>query len=447
MAQTPIQDDRLSGLGVMLNSERSREQLSSALTDQSLQLLTSEIMYVRYKPATNCIIGYKLTYVRAESAEEKTLYIYAKCYLREDFSNALSKLERDNEAGPVSPVSLKEINTIVYPVWCDRELDGIELAFTPRKLARSLRAGLSEFPDPDFRLSDKKLSAEIVRYKPERRAVIKLVTRAKNKITGEKIPVTVYARCYADDRAQKVGPLMTTLSEAGARLDQPVIVPSPISYLAEKKILLTRAVDGRPLSLCLDSAEAEVFMSSSGAALRWLHSMSFEPLERLTNKDYLREVCAAADSLSRIVPSQADLIAELKSHFTTKLSAGIESSVGLIHGDFYSDQVLVSVVDGPVALIDFDRAAFGSQLIDLANFCADLRLEARWHGPDKTKQLEASFLRGYYDNRPDYATPEQFETLVAAQMLRQVIAPFRCWSSDWPEKIRLGLKSCRKVIG
>ena len=447
VSQTVIRDDRLIGLGVMLNDDLSRDQISSALSDQSIRLLFSEIRYVRYKPATNCIIGYRLKYVLAGRTEEDSCYAYAKCYLKEDFANAKEKLEGMSDVGPMCPVSLPEINTIIYPVWCDKELEGVELAFSPRKMARPLRDGLTEFPDTQWRLSDKKLRAEIVRYKPERRAVIKLDTRAKNRTTGEKIPLTVYARCYADDRGGTIGPLMTALSETGALLDQPVIVPSPISYILEKRVLLTRSIEGRPLSDCMSSGEAELFLTKSGAALSWIHSVKYEQLKPLSNSDYLHEVCATADSLSQIVPSQAALIKELKSALVKKLSPEIESSIGLIHGDFYSDQVLVSSVDRPVAVIDFDRVAYGDQLIDLANFCADLRLEKMWRGQDKAKQFETAFLRGYYKSQVDSARPGHFETLVAAQMLRQVIAPFRRWDSGWQEKIRIGLEICRKVIG
>lgn len=444
--QTIIHDDGLAGLAVMLGHDTAADKISAALARQSLKLITSEIRYVRYKPATSCIIGYLLKYIRTETGEEIRSYAYVKCYDKNNHANAAAKLERPVDTERMCSVVLKSIDSILYPVWADKELEGIELAFTPRKLARPLREGLAEFPDQQWRLSDKKLKAEIVRYKPERRAVVRLNTRVKNKETGEKIPLTVYARCYADDRSTKIGPLMTTLSKRGRELEAPVVVPLPISYLPEKKTLLVRSVAGKQLANCLDASDAVDLMNKTGAALRWLHSVEYENLDRVSSYEALCELGATAESLKRIMPSEIDSIEEIKTAIIKKLAHVTASQTGLMHGDFYSDQVLIGSVDQPIALIDFDRAGYGNQIIDLANFCADLRLQRVWHSLGNSEQLEQAFVTGYYASEQETTLPDKFETLVAAQMLKQVVAPFRSWDSNWQEKIRVGLDACREII-
>jgi aminoglycoside phosphotransferase (APT) family kinase protein len=66
-----------------------------------------------------------------------------------------------------------------------------------------------------------------------------------------------------------------------------------------------------------------------------------------------------------------------------------------IHKDFHPGHV---IVNGSVAVVDFDETRLGDPAFDVAHFCAYLHLVALRRGlAARQAELEAAFLEGYAD--------------------------------------------------
>jgi Ser/Thr protein kinase RdoA (MazF antagonist) len=120
---------------------------------------------------------------------------------------------------------------------------------------------------------------------------------------------------------------------------------------------------------------------------------------------------------------------------------------GLIHGDFYPEQVLVSEVDQSMGLIDFDRAMLGEQMLDVANFCAWLQFNRHGHSMDATSSHEGVFTGAYFNGQPKSDVRHILDSLVLVQMYRLVVMPFRRWEQDWGNRVFSRLQAVKGKLG
>jgi len=172
-------------------------------------------------------------------------------------------------------------------------------------------------------------------------------------------------------------------------------VASPRCYSEALQMSVVEAVDGEPLDRI---EQMEHALPRVARALARFHSLDAVPSNRT------HRIAEELILLRGWVP----LIAKLFPELAPRLEAGLEvllreapGAAGercLVHRDFFGKQVLVS--DRHVSLIDLDTAAGGEREIDLANFCAHLRLrflqgKLRVDDRDLSELFLANYPRGF----------------------------------------------------
>ncbi|WGW13474.1 phosphotransferase [Saxibacter everestensis] len=106
----------------------------------------------------------------------------------------------------------------------------------------------------------------------------------------------------------------------------------------------------------------------------------------------------------------------------------LPQSTGLVHGDFSADQVLVD--DAEVRFVDFDRAMAGPQLMDLGSFAAAAIL-------DDQEFLTAGLLEGYAAGGGGTSfRMDDLAAWTAFGVALRLLEPFRDRESGWDEQLR-----------
>ncbi len=108
----------------------------------------------------------------------------------------------------------------------------------------------------------------------------------------------------------------------------------------------------------------------------------------------------------------------------------------LLHGDFYYDQVLVS--RHPLArFLDLDNLAVGDPLLDVANFCAQLRLLVHRGTLDSQAAdwISRRFIEGYQSASNTTLHHQRLHWHTSALLLKLSIWPFRRFEESWAEKV------------
>ena len=433
-------DDKLTGLQLLFDVNAVRQRLNSA----GYEVEDGRVSYVRYKPGTNCIAAYEFAHTDSLTVNERVVYFYGKCFTKPDFELALDKARNHRWAdarllSPATPFGNR--NTLFHAFPYDTRLDALRLLEEPRKLTRFIQRLAPEFHPDEWRISDAALVNDIMRYKPERRAVLRSSTKAINRRTGERRQLKLYWRVYCNGSAPESFRRMDFLA-SNLPQSREIRTPKPLGFDSEAQLVLMGELTGRPLEERLQTDDVHA-VERTAVALAKLHALADERLPRRYAGDYLlkaMETKRMLASLSTDLGDQAHRICErLRRNLPEPASRPV-----LVHGDFYYGQVLVGR-DG-LGIVDFDRLHMGTPLADLGNFIAHLKLlqlENRLQNPNT---FASSFIRAYGDRFGTEPPPNDLRWWTALSLLMLAVGPFRRLEPEWPRMVSSILDATSRAL-
>jgi len=238
------------------------------------------------------------------------------------------------------------------------------------------------------------VAVDLVSHKPGKRAVIAYQMAGPS---GE--ARALIGKVYAD--AERAERLHNTLEQLGA-LDVPsgvFGVPRAVALFRDWGMSVQESACGRSI----DQLDGRERIDGATAVGHWLATFQRSEIafDRTLNLDSERRNLGAwADLVSEDQPAVALKTARLLEQLI-RLGDEVEVSIGIpMHKDFQYQHTLV---DGNrVVVIDVDEARAGDAALDVAHFCAYLRLLALREGTprDGMAPVESAFLDAYASSVP-----------------------------------------------
>jgi aminoglycoside phosphotransferase len=271
---------------------------------------------------------------------------YARAYLGQRSHQAFAQAQASGE----NAIHLAELGMVGWRFPNDPAMPWLTRLMDSRQIPELGQTALS--------------AIEIVNYRPEIRCTARYRFAA-----SETEPVrVVYGKTYADERGRAVYDNLRELQKQ-SQSNSAFVMPKALSYAADRHTLWLEGVQGQALAELDFAGSVADKIPAIGNALVAFHQLTPPPLPVVTSQQQLQEWRKKADKLSYAYPAiqsaLTSLLAELRQN------RPVFEMLGLIHGDFHIDQLLV-LPDGSLALFDYDELAIGDPLQDLANFAADL---------------------------------------------------------------------------
>ncbi len=439
-------DDKLPGLSLLFDFPQVKRALESNLKDLSKEIAECKGVYVRYKPATNCIVSYTVECRHGNNWDTSKLMFYGKCFTPEDFAVAIEKVNthRWDECSFLKPVILlPEVNVIFYVFPNDCEMKGLPTVTDARKISRILHDIDDFLPRSCWRISDKRLKIEVIRYKPEKRAVVKITSRAVNRKDHTKRSFSVYLRTYSDDRGKSIYYTMKDLHRTiEAHLE--VKVPRALTYVSEKRFLLTEGLGGTPFIELMRAPDRLNSIIKAAGALAVLHQIKGVKISARSSKDLMTDAGATGETVNQIVPELADNIRSILNKLQSLNSSAGEDKACFVHGDFHCGQMLIQ--DSVTAVLDFDRSFFGEPLVDVGNFCAHLYILGRQDRWDNTQEMVDSFVKNYESAIHKKLDRERLKLWIGFGLLLFSVYPFRSMEPDWKSSVTATVRECERIL-
>jgi Ser/Thr protein kinase RdoA (MazF antagonist) len=386
-----------------------------------------EPYYIRHKGRDGSLVGWWITL--EEQGPEVPVTVRVA-----DFSRLRSEAERFaglscSRSPWIAAAAFDEdagVLLIGFPF--DRSLRALRHLVRVSRLGELFKEHLSEVVPAPWRISTKSTN-ELVRYKPERRAVLRWDLYLKVDGTRRRRHLSCYFRLHADATAARANRMMRTAADAG------MPCPQLLAQISES-LSVESAIPGQPLDL--DGVDAAMRIEAAGEMLGRLHEVQgrLEASDRVPSHELDRCRQAVAD-LHGLDHESAIRAAEVTGHLARTAPAVRESA--MLHGDFHPGQILF---DGDAAaLVDFDRSHRGQAAYDLANFEAHLFV----NGHSRARELSESLKRGYGRVRtvPDEPT---LDWHLACALLSMASTPFRELKPDWPERTRFLVDLAAEVV-
>jgi hypothetical protein len=250
---------------------------------------------------------------------------------------------------------------------------------------------------------------ELVRYKPRRRAVLRLRLEGGDRSA-------VYAKARADER----GPLIQRSADALGAAGVPL--PDALGYLPDLRLMLAAEAPGTRLKELRGSADFTAALEPVADVLARLHGARLPELPASYLESEVGDLRAAADTVIALLPSAGARIERLAERLIADLTA-IDGPAGTIHGSFHDDQVLVG--ETGVTLVDLDSVQRGPLHADVGHFLSYL-------SADGAEDAREEFLSAYARRA---ATGPAVLLYEAASLLRWSTLPFRELDPAWPEAV------------
>jgi len=337
---------------------------------------------------------------------------------------------------------LAEHNAILYLFPNDPAIDGLRIIENPKKVQRILYQHYGKYPEKKWRISDRKLKFTIMRYKPERRAVIRFDAKAVNLQDNSKEMLSVFARIYADDSGRKVFDTHKSLYQFSLNNER-FNIPQPIVYLPDRGILLMERLEGKTQLDCIRDNEIET-LNSTARAIASLHEVNLNCLPELTPASLIESVGASFEMISEIAPNLSDEAGTIHDALIKEIGNHSKTAVGFVHGDFYHGQIIIG--NNQAGIIDFDRSYMGDPIADLGNFMAHIRLLKLKGNINNNDVIEKVFLSAYEKSICKKLDENRIRFWTVFGLYQLAVNPFRGLEPGWRAKTAQILKECQSLL-
>lgn len=397
-------DPAIPGLATVLDDQALAARAVPLLQQRRVEACT--ITYVRYKPATSCLVGFQLC------VDGATMRGHAKAHRHDDQDKA-HKLPTamppglgaatGDARGAVERVAIDDDLVTIVLLPLDRALPTVRHLADDEQRHDTLRRAL---PDP--------LAATVqelvpLSYKPNRRLVVRVDSRDG--------PIAVLRCLDETDYPNAVTAAATPWT---------VATPDLLGHDASRRLIATSWLPADH-SMADVPTDAHARWALLGHTVACLHQTRSGHLPHTTPRQRGKQVMQTVDAVRAVHPGIADHVHALARALATDIAALPHRPVAL-HGDLSPDQVLVA--GDQLSIIDFDAARQGDPADDLGSIAADMIATAIRRGArrDAVDDPFAALLAAYGTDVGNHVG-----LFVAANLLTRATEPFRHRWEGWTD--------------
>lgn len=384
-------DRALRDLARVLDADAVAPLVRRALDIEAGEL---EPLYVRYKPATSCLVAYRVM------AQGQPMRAYVKTHAHHGAGQPL----------------------VVNAFPADGRLRALPRLADDQSRHRLLARLLDERAAGPADLA-------VLAYKPERRFVGQVLVNG--------LPRAV-VRAYRPLDFARAKTALSAFASTATR------VPRVIGASARHRVLALEWIEGQRLDEVLASSCGAEAAATAGEALARLHRHHRGDLARSrADAEHVR-LRTAADAVAVLWPPLASRAADVAERVIEAMPS--LQLAAPVHGDFYARQVLLLPAGG-VAIIDVDQAEFGDAMSDLAMFVAHLERDslAGRLSPGQVASLRAALVEGYGLDG-SLMTPEMLDARAAGALLRLAPHVFRERWPEWPHHMAAVISRAEELL-
>ncbi|MBK8097482.1 MAG: phosphotransferase [Planctomycetes bacterium] len=369
--------------------------------------------YVRWKDRDGSLVGWRADV--ESDGQSATTWITVRTAPTERLADEAERIahraDEDHEGlRAFALVPGADLLLLSFPL--DRLLPDLRRVVRASKLRGLLEEHFPHLVPAGLRFSKSRCRMQIVRYKPERRAVLRWDVACVDAQTTVQAERTLWVRVHAESVAATARLALAAANNADVRCPRLLAAP-------HDRLLLESHVAGAPWS-AIDAASLPL----AAATLARLHRAT--PPPQLPARGPLQQldlVLRATEGLGRLRPALGRIAAAIADELTHRVPAA--SSPVLLHGDWHRGQVLLADDAG---FCDFDRACSGPPALDLATFHAHEMLTSPEHADAHSDALLSAYAQ--HSTPP---TPHELAWWQAGELIRIAMTPFRRLAADWPE--------------
>lgn len=402
--------------------------------DGRLELENVAVTEVRYEPEKKCHVCYRLRVKNLATGKTKRPVCFAAVERRGEGAAKFAAAARDVQFQPRLLPALHffaELNMIVWAYPNDPKLKQLHQVARKDCLLKILNTHWDDLgAPPEANLQGVRIRR--IKYVPRDRCTL----RHRLLFAGAKKMVLYSKTLNRKTSGELIFRTMQALWNSPVCQTGEFLIPEPLFFVRELNTIFVRGLQGINADDHLVELDLDQVAKQIGVGLAGMQQCHIEGIPHSTADEVLAQVVEAEAILGKFDAAYLPRVATLAAALREKYERLPLLPPALIHSAFRLSQFLV--VDGKLALIDFDDFVLGNPIADVASFVAHL-LYLPLKGELTTAQSRSAIRRfcATYAARAPWGLPH--EVLIwqtAAQLLgKQAKKCIRLAKDNHAEKV------------
>ena len=416
-------DRKLRHLARLMDSEKMRDVFEKTLyADGSNTIQQCQIIRIKYKPAKNCQVCYRLVVEDKVMRERTEQLLYARCFETGGAKSRYRKARRgmpDKDPTSNAVLYIAELDTVVWVFPNDRKLKRLAEITDSRLLKQTdLPKQILTGFGPDWAVDSSR--PEIIRYVPEHTCTIRASLCIENHLSKSRRDIVLYGKVYYNNDGERTYSLMRRLWDSPARRLGKLRIPQPMNYQKSYKLLWVKSVPG--LMLADLTGDPKSFLENISDAAKQIACLHQQPIIGCAETDAIdpcRELERVKLSLRMLDGPNRQKANQVIEHLYTLMPVNESRPCALLHGDLHLKNILCD--SGGIYLIDLDNLVRGDPLQEVGSFVStilDLGLTGRIPSESVDRTIEY-FLESYRENVPWLVSNTHLRWHISAALIYQ----------------------------
>ena len=420
-------DALLPQLAVILDSatmqSRLQEQIFESVEEQEgFRIHTCEIAQVRYKPASSCMVTYRLVIEDRTTGNTGEQVLCGRAYPE---GRSHSHWEKARGRAVVQPrfgkpmVYLPDLEMVLWSFPNDRKMDTLPTLADADHFKRAILPPLlASYLGQEWTPTD--ATRTLIHYVGEHTCTVRIDATVAHQDDHRRQIITLFEKTYYNEEGEENFHVMRQLWQSKARRSGQLVIAKPIWHDSSLKTFWQLGLEGTPFDAC--DVYGPAFLPSFEEAARRLAALHVTPVlctRSTTVADLIADLIRVTPALIRLRPSCAPMLGPLVDLLLAQAERMPEEPRATLHGDLHLGNLFMN--DGRVALIDLDNVRTGSPLLDLGSLIAGLHYVRmlRMASPESCHQLIDRFLQAYQAHVPWAVLPSLLNWYVAVTLISE----------------------------
>lgn len=377
MPTRQIQSDPVvSHLLLALDTGEFKQILQQQIFNECGYLIDEiKIERIKYKPAKNCLVCYRLSIAHCITGKRLNLLFSARFYESGGSHSRYLKTRSHQDASnrfkghDIPPViHLPDIDCLIWVFPSDRKLNYLKFIDSEQTLREQIiPVVIQQHWGQDWALI--KLSSEQVHYLPEHACCFRVQLALSNKKLMFSQIALLYTKTYYNQQGLKTFNVMTQLWNHQLRKSGRLNIPQPVCYQSEYRMLWQLSVPGCSIQDSLNNGHcAYQQFSDIARQVAALHQSAIEVSHVSTRSNLCRKLKQVFSVSEIVFPEIRSRLARIILHLFDQEPYLSSRPHAVLHGDLHLKNILVD--SQQIYLIDLDDIQLGDPLQDIGSLIA-----------------------------------------------------------------------------
>lgn len=371
-------DVRLPQLSMILDTEAMRRTLwngmfeSASVRDRFL-IRQCDIIQVRYKPESSCMVSYRLNVENVETGESGEQILCGRAF---PDGRSLPQWEKASTQALVQPrfgkplIHLPEVEMILWSFPNDRKI---------HTLPASSHAALSTSSIPPnwvlahvgtgWQVADTK--SRVMHYVGEHTCTVQTSFELIHSSQDTRQTLTIFGKAYYNEEGAQTDLVMRQLWDSEARRSGRLGVARPLRYDTRLKTLWQEGIQGTTLeNHSIETPASIPLLEKAAHTIATFHTTPLSNIPQITMAEQLSKLESVASVLMQCRPTCRPILVPLQDRLIEQAKIISLGPTATLHGDLHMKNLFLT--HDRIALIDLDNVCEGHPGLDLGSFVAGL---------------------------------------------------------------------------